>query len=304
MTLQQLRTFCAVVEEKSFHRAADRLYMAQASVSHQIASLENYYSVILFIRSGRSFSITPEGLSLYKWAKEILSLIDVIPDNIKELHRQSEGKLVLGASTLAGNYILPSILKEFKETYPKVELSVHIGYGNEMVERVRTGTANLAIVGKNINWVNEPNVKFQPIAIDNLSLVVTRGHPLTKREVVYPKELIEPYTFIHSRPGSAMRSMVEDYLKQENVTPKSILEMGNHETIKRAVEQGLGIALISRVCITREIESGRLVNIPLLNLSKVSRQFIVVSKRMQEYNYLEKSFVDTLISLIPPDIKA
>jgi len=168
---------------------------------------------------------------------------------------------------------------------------------------VRKGTANLAIVGQNLNWLNDSDVKFQPIAIDTLSLVVSRGHPLTEREVVYPQELAGPYTFIHSRPGSAMRSMVEGYLKQENVTPNSILEMGNHETIKRAVEQGLGIALISTVCITREISSGQLVNIPLLNLDKVSRQFILVSKRMQEYNYLEKAFVDTLIDLIPPDIK-
>lgn len=304
MTIQQLRTFCSVVEEKSFHRAAERLYMAQASVSQQIAALEKYYSVFLFIRNGRSFSITPEGLFLYKWAKEILSLVDMIPDKIKELHKQSEGKLVLGASTLAGNYILPPILKKFKEIYPKVELSVHTGYGSEMVDRVRNGTANLALVGKNLNWVNEPNVKFQPIAIDKLSLIVSQGHPLAKREIVYPQELVGPHTFIHSRPGSAMRSMVEDYLKQENITPESILEMGNHETIKRAVEQGLGIALISTVCISHEIASGQLVNIPLLNLNKISRQFILVSKQMQEYNYLEKSFVDTLISLIPLPIKA
>ncbi len=304
MTIQQLRTFCAVVEEESFHRAADRLYMAQASVSQQIAALEKYYSVRLFIRNGRSFSITSEGLSLYKWAKEILALIDAIPDKFMELHSQSEGKLVLGASTLAGNYILPPILKKFKETFPKVELSVHIGYGNEMVERVRNGTLDLAIVGKNVHWANDPDVKFLPIAVDNLSLIAAKGHPLTRRAMVYPQELAEPYTLIHSRPGSAMRSMVEDYLRQENVTPKSILEMGNHETIKKAVEQGLGIALISTVCISRETASGQLVNIPLLNLDKISRQFILVSKQRREYNYLEKSFVDMLTNLISPNIKA
>lgn len=303
MTIQQLRTFCAVVEERSFHKAADRMYMAQASVSQQIASLEKYYSVPLFIRNGRSFSITPEGLALYEWAQEILSLIDVIPGKIKELQRQSEGKLVLGASTLAGNYILPPILKAFRETYPNVELSVHTGYGNEMVDRVRNGTIDLAIVGKNINWVNDPKVKFQPIAIDTLSLVVSKGHPLSERELVYPQELAGPYTFVHSRPGSAMRSMVEDYLKQENITPKSVLEMGNHETIKKAVEQGLGISLLSSACISREVANGQLVKLPLLNLNNVFRQFILVSKRMQEYSYVEKSFVDTLLCMIPADIK-
>jgi DNA-binding transcriptional LysR family regulator len=303
MTIQQLRTFCTVVEEKSFHKAADRLYMAQASVSQQIASLEKYYSVPLFIRNGRYFSITPEGLGLYKWATEILSLIDVIPEKIKELSWQSEGKLVLGASTLAGNYILPPILKKFNEIYANIKLSVQTGYGNEIIDRVRNGTIDLAIVGRNLNWVNDPKIKFQPVAIDTLSLVVAKGHPWSKREIVYPQELTEPYTFIHSRPGSAMRSMVEYYFKQENVIPKSIIEMGNHETIKRAVEEGLGIALLSTVCISREIASSQLVKVPLLNLGNVTRQFILVSKRMQEHNFLEKSFVDTLIGLIPSDIK-
>lgn len=304
MTIQQLRTFCTVVEEKSFHRAADRLYMAQASVSQQIASLEKYYSVLLFIRNGQSFSITPEGLALYKWATEILALIDVIPEKIKELSLQSEGKLVLGASTLAGNYILPPILKKFNETYPNIKLSVQTGHGNEIIDRVRNGTIDLAIVGRNLNWVNDPKIKFQPVAIDTLSLVVAKGHPWSKREIIYPLELTEPYTYIHSRPGSAMRSMVEYYLKQENVIPKSIIEMGNHETIKRAVEEGLGIALISTVCISREIASSQLVKIPLLNLGNVTRQFILASQRIHEHNFLVKSFVDTLIDLIPSDIKA
>ena len=304
MTIQQLRTFCAVVEEKSFHKAADRLYMAQASVSQQIASLEKYYSVSLFIRNGRFFSITPEGLGLYKWATEILSLIDAVPEKIKEISWQSEGKLILGASTLAGNYILPPILKKFNEIYPNIKLSVQTGCGNEIIDRVRNGTIDLAIAGRNLNWVNDLKIKFHPIAIDTLSLVVPKGHPWSNRELVYPSELTKPYTFIHSRPGSAMRSMVQHYLQQENITPTSIIEMGNHETIKRAVEEGLGIALISTLCISREIASSQLVKVPLLNLNKVTRQFVLASKGMSEHNFLEKSFIDTLIHLIPSDMKA
>lgn len=303
MTIQQLRTFCTVVEEKSFHKAANRLYMAQASVSQQIASLEKYYAVLLFIRNGRFFSITPEGLALYKWATEILSLIDVIPEKLKELSWQSEGKLVIGASTLAGNYILPPVLKKFNERYPNIKLSVQTGCGNEIIDQVRNGTIDLAIVGKNLHWVNDPKMNFHPVAIDTLSLVVPKDHPWSKREMVYPSELTEAYTFIHSRPGSAMRSMVEHYLKQEDVLPKSIIEMSNHETIKRAVEEGLGISLISTVCVSREIANNQLVAVPLLNLNKVARQFILVSKQRQEHNSLEKSFIDTLISLIPMSSK-
>lgn len=298
MTIQQLRTFCAVVEEKSFHRAAERLYMAQASVSQQIASLEKEYAVRLFVRRGRSFSITPEGSAFYDWTQEILSAIDAIPHKLKRLQTQSEGKLVLGASTLAGNYILPPILKRFKEVYPKVELSVHTGYGNEMVERIRRGAVDLAIVGKNLHWTQEAEVRFQPVAKDGLSLIVAKDHPLAKREIVYPQELSGAYTFIHSRPGSAMRSMVEHYLKQESVVPKSVLELGNHETMKRSVEQGLGIALISTVCIGEELASGRLIKVPLLHLDKISRQFVLVSDSAREYSHLEKAFAAILLELL------
>ncbi len=193
MTLQQLITFCAVYEELSFRRAAERLYMAQASVSQQIAALEHHYGIMLFKRSGKSISITPEGRTLYTIARSTLDMLDSIPQKISELRCLSEGTLSIGASTLAGNYLLPPIVKRFKETYPGILLSVQTGYGHEMVQRVRDGIVDLAIVGKNLGWSSDPVLAFQPIAIDRLSLIVWPDHPWANRTLLEPKDLMKEY---------------------------------------------------------------------------------------------------------------
>ncbi|GMB01009.1 LysR family transcriptional regulator [Pelosinus sp. IPA-1] len=294
MTLQQLRTFCAVVEETSFRRAAERLYMAQASVSQQIAALEKYYGVLLFHRSGRRCSVTPEGQALYTWVHETLGLLDAIPQKFTDMRLLTEGQIKIGASSLAGNYLLPSVIKRFQETYPRIHLSVQISHGYEMVEQVRTKTIDFAIVGKNLNWTTDPVLSFRPIAVDRLSLIVWPGHPWCDRQLVEPQELCQGNLFIHSRQGSAMRSLVEKYLHQENIIINTTLDMGNHETIKQAVQEKIGISLISSIAVQRELSRGQLVEIPLARLETITRDFILVSLAQRNDSYLERTFIELL----------
>lgn len=303
MTLQQLKTFCAVYEELSFHRAAERLYISQASVSQQIAALEHEYGVVLFNRKGRSISITPEGRIIYKTVRSALDLLDAIPKKISDIHSLSKGALSIGASTLAGNYLLPPIIKCFKETFPDICLSVQTGYGSEMVQRVRDERVDLAIVGKNLGWNNDPDLNFEPIAIDRLSLIVWPGHPWANKQLIQPREIVDGYVYIHSRPGSAMRSMVEEFFRQEALYVTSVLEVGNHETIKRTVEEKAGIALISSIAIQREKATGQLVEVPVARIENVSRHFLLVSKKHHEFDYTEQAFVDILLKIIPPHLR-
>ncbi|NLI12745.1 LysR family transcriptional regulator [Pelotomaculum propionicicum] len=297
--MQQLRTFCAVVEEMSFRRAAERLYMAQASVSQQIAALEQYYGVTLFSRPGRRCSVTPEGRALYDWAMEVLTILDTIPQKLTDMRCLAEGQLAIGASTLAGSYLLPPVIRRFKEIYPHIRLSVQTGYGYEMVERVRTKNVDLALVGENLNWTADTMLDFRPVATDRMSLVVWPGHPWCGRAMVEPLELTKGDVFIHSRPGSAMRSMVEKFFHRENISISTLLELGNHETIKRAVEEHVGISLISSISIQSELKNNQLVEVPMARLESIRRNFVLVSLRHQEDSYAELAFIELLTGMIP-----
>lgn len=294
MTLQQLKTFCMVVEQKSFVRAAESLYMAQSSVSQQIASLEHYYGVLFFNRIGKKCIVTPEGRVFYELIKKILSMLDSAPEKIKEANSLTKSELRLGGSSTVSTYLLPPLLRRYKEKHPDIRLSVKAGYGHRMVDLVRNGSLDMALVGHNLNWLHDPTLKTLPVSQDKLSLIVWPGHEWCSRKIVEPEELAGKYPFIHARPDSAMRSVVEKYIQQENIILKEILEMANHESIKLAVEQQLGISLLSSISIQQEIKSGRLVEIPLARLNTISRDFLLISRADQELNAAEKAFVELL----------
>lgn len=294
MTLQQLQTFCMVVEQNSFARAAECLYMAQSSVSQQIGALERYYSVSLFNRNGKKCTITPEGRLLYSLAKDILSKIESVPARFRELQILDKGQLRLGASSTVSTYLLPAILRRYKELYPQIELSIKAGYGYQMVDLVRNQTIDLALVGHNLHWLADPTLRSIPVSQDRLSLIVWGGHEWCNRKIIEPKELLDGSIFIHARPDSAMRSVVEKFLFQENLVFKSVIEMANHESIKRAVEGRIGISLISSVAIQDEIKTGRLVEVPVNRLNNVERNFLLISRANQEFNLAETAFIKLL----------
>ena len=191
LTFQQLQTFCLVVEQRSFGRAAECLYMAQSSVSQQIAALEREYGVPLFNRVGKRCIVTPEGRVLYEAAKEIIALISSIPQRIKDTRSLANGQLRLGASSTVSTYLLPPILRKYREKYPQIDLLVKAGYGYKMVDLVRAGEIDLALVGHNLNWLADPSLKARRVSRDYLSLIVWPGHKWCDRSLVEPQELLD-----------------------------------------------------------------------------------------------------------------
>ncbi len=291
MTLQQLETFCMVVEQKSFGRAAECLYMAQSSVSQQVAALERHYGVALFTRVGKHFTVTPEGQALYRIAKEALGILDSVPAKLKEANSLEGGRLRIGASSTVSTYLLPHIMRRYKDRFPHIDLSVKTDYGYKCIEAVRAGVIDLALVGHNLNWLADPSLKSRSVSRDHLSLIVWPGHEWCGRSLVEPRELQKGCVFIHSRPDSGMRSVVDKFIHQENLIFESVIEMANHESIKLAVEERIGIALISSVAIRHELKAGRLAEVPLDRLNTIDRRFLLISRADRELNAAEKAFV-------------
>lgn len=233
MTLKQLRTFCCIVEEGSFHGAADRLFMTQPAVSQQINALEQYCGTKLLVRGSRKLSLTPEGRFLYELAKQILSAIDEIPMRFEKGRRAGMKAISIGASSLTGTYILPLAINKYRQLYPGDKISLEIGYAQDIIEKLRECKLDFAFLGENPGWAESEELEFLPMGKDKLVFVVWPGHRWADRDMVMPAELQEE-TFIHSKQGSGMRALVEAYLQKEGVgKPNSVVEMGNIEAIKK-----------------------------------------------------------------------
>ena len=254
MTWTQLKTFHMVALRKSFTRAAEELHMSQPAVSAQIQSLEKHYGIKLFARLGKKIALTEAGEILLSYAERILNLTDEAKQAIDELKGLKRGRLKIGASFLVGVYIMPQILGRFKTRYPDIEVSLQMRQAQEIVKMVLSNAIDLGVVGAP---VEDPRLVVKPFLSDELLAIVPADHPWAEREAVRPQEL-ERQPFILSEQGSATRQIVEEQLGQVRVKPEVAMELGNIEAVKKAVEAGLGISIMSRSAAWGEVEAGRL----------------------------------------------
>ncbi len=287
--LTQLRTFCVVVEKKSFTKAGAVVYRTQSTISAQISLLEKTYGEPLLNRLRKEVVPTEGGKILYDYAKRILKLSDESRKKINELKRVVMGNLTIGASTIPGTYILPEILRGFNNKYPQVNISLRISNSEDVISRIRERTLEIGVVGERIR---DDRLKYVNQAKDRIVLVIPTHHKWARRRSITLNEL-EGEPFISREEGSGTRATVEIALKRKGIRKLNIaLEIGSTEAVKESVKAGMGVSFISE-CATRD-GSLRIVNIRGLNI--VRNFYIVFLKRSIKRRSVQ-AFIDSIKTL-------
>jgi LysR family transcriptional regulator, transcriptional activator of the cysJI operon len=273
----KLKVFCTVAETKSFSKTSEIIHLTQPAVSLQIQAIEEKYETKLFDRSSSTVTLTPAGETLYKYAKEILALYASAEKTIGKQTGIIKGCITIGAGSNIGNYILPSIITEFKAAHPKVKIYLIVGNTKRVIELLGAGNINLGLVEGD---AAKQKLHIKKLLSDELSLIVSPEHPWSKRKEVSITDLVkEP--FIFREAGSGTRQMIEKILGRHGVTindMKISSILGSTEAIKDAVENGLGVSIISRWAARKESKYGTL---RLLNLKeeKMVRDFSLIVHR-------------------------
>lgn len=299
----KLKVFCTVAETKSFSKTSEIIYLTQPAVSLQVQALEELYETKLFDRSSNTISLTPAGEILYKYAKDILGLYAELDKEIGKITGLIKGSITIGASTTIGNYMLPAIIADFKRTHPKIRINLHIKNTKRVVELLTSGTLDMGLVE---GEVAKNKVKSDPLVADELILIVPPLHPWVKRKVVSILELTkEP--FIIREEGSGTRQVIEKYLTSHGISTgdmKIALVAGGTASIKEAVENGMGVSIISKWAIRKEVKYGtlKIINLKeekmLRNFSMLLPKNAVMTHSVDEFtSYLkaypyEKHFLD------------
>jgi DNA-binding transcriptional LysR family regulator len=261
MTLAQLRTFLSASRHMSFSRAADELHLTQPAVSAQIVALENALKAKLFDRSGRRLALTDAGRLAVVAAEEILRRVDQLEGELADLLTPGAGTLKIGASHVVGIYLLPAILAEFRTRYPDAELVVRVDTSHKVVDMVLRNELDLGVIGEGTP-VHDERLATKPIARDRLVLIAPPQHPLADVGVITPEMLAE-LPFVTPARDSASAETLFEHLRAVGVTLRPVIEMGNVGAIKRAVESGLGVSIISRLAVERELQAGSLVSLTI-----------------------------------------
>ncbi|HEY4670249.1 MAG TPA: LysR family transcriptional regulator [Tepidiformaceae bacterium] len=265
MELAQLEAFLQVAHHRSFSRAAEALFLTQPSVTARIQSLEREIGERLFERTGRSVSLTDAGHAFMPHAQRALTAVQEGTGAIEAVRHGDIGSIRIGASASIATYVLPGILKHFRESRPRVHLHISTGTSEDIIERLLAGELHVAMV----RLTQHPEIESVHLYNDDLSLVVAPDHPFASRGRVTVAEAgREPFLFFER--SSSYHSLIYSMFLRVGVVPESVMELDSMETTKHMVEAGIGIAILPVVSIDREAKNGSLVRVEIRDMEQPS----------------------------------
>jgi DNA-binding transcriptional LysR family regulator len=291
MELNQLETFLAVAEERSFSRAAVRLHRTQPAVSQVIRKLEASVGETLFDRAARDGSLTASGVLLRDYALRLLALRREAGSALDELKSLERGRLQLAANEYTCMYLLQAI-DAFRREFPHVSVTVHRMLASRVAEELNLRAFELGV----ISFRPDP-AQFRTIAVyaDSLAFIVSPSHPLAGKARVSINDLGDEVFIAHNVTSPLRRRVIEAF--QRYRTPLNMgIELPTIEAIKRFVAMGNGVALVPHLTVARELETGDLVRVPVDEL-EVKRVLRLVHRRQATLSYAARAFLRTVKAL-------
>jgi len=274
-----------VVQRQSITAAAADLHLTQPAVSLQIKALEKGLGVPLLERGGSKLRLTQAGEALYRCAVSILHSRDEAQRSIAELSAATKGKLILGANTTGGMYVLPRIVRAFKELYPQTEVIFQIESTEWIYEKILQNVVDMALVG---GPTEDRRFGVEPICLDQLVLIVSPSHPFAGSGRVSLKDL-KTQPCILPLQGSRTRQLVERKLKEAGVILRVTMQLPGTEAVKKAVEANLGIGFVSRYAVERECSLGDL-KIIAVDRFDLTRRMELIYRRQKYFSPVAERF--------------
>lgn len=286
--LKQLRAFCHAAQTGSISEAAEKIFLSQPTVSLQIQALERELEIVLFERRGPKIRLTPEGEILFKLAQPLVEGMDKLHETFaaqQGLLESGELNIAAGESTIL--YILPRALKRFTKDYPGIRIKLqNVTGGRDGLSRLRANEADFA-VGSMLDVPDD--ILYKPLVTYSPALIVPLHHPLAEKQEINLKD-ISPYGLILPPPSLTTWRMVDLVFRQHELKFRTRLEAGGWEVIKKYVEMGLGISIVTDVCLTGE---EKLVKFPLDEYFP-KRTYGIVLRRGKYLSPQAKRFIETM----------
>jgi len=299
MDIRRLEIFCKVVELKSFIKAAESLSLAQPTVSEHMRILEETLGERLLDRLGREVLPTPAGRVFYQYAKNIIRLREEAIQSLEQFKGELSGHLILGASTIPGNYVLPKFIGAFKTRHPAIRITLRIGDTAGIMGQVQEGDLEAGIVG---SLPNDRRLVSEELFSDELVLTVPPEHKWSsKAEIGVDQLAMEP--FILREKGSGSR-MVMSRILEENGFDFSklsvVAEMGSTEAVRQAIKARIGVSILSLQAIAEEVERGLLVTVQVAGV-RFCRPLYLIQRRSRGISPLCSAFLDYLRNQVKQD---
>ena len=286
MNLNQLKIFYMAAKRGNLSKAAEDLFITQPAVTKGIQRLQEHYDIRLMDRFGKKMVLTNAGEVLFKIAEKIFELEKHAEENIRELKQRKKGRIRIQASESFGAYYLPSIMNPFSKAHPLINISVNILPSEHVVAKIAELECDIGFISYPIE---HEKIHIRVILEDQLVFILPPDHAICRQKRFKPQDLEGNPMIVHEKKSTPHQAF-HTFVKKNNITVTSSLELSSNRAIKLAVENGLGIALISRKVAEEEIRNGKLAAIPVPDQS-IKRKFYLV-------HHKEKFISDTLQGFI------
>lgn len=297
-TLEQLNIFQTVVEEGSFKKAALKLYVSQPVISLKIQTLEKILNVSLLERDRhkKGLILSDAGHLLMRYSSRITLLCNEAYQALQDLNNFQSGRLGIGGSQTTGTYILPRMVGLFRDQYPHISIDLQVNSTRKIVSDIAQGIIDLGIVGGEIPKEFRSVVQILPYANDELVLILSNFHPLSKKGQIF-KEDLYGLNYITLQSNSTTKNVIDNALKKNGIDInrlKVIMELNSIEAIKNTVEAGLGCAFVSYTAIQKELKVNAFNYVTIEDIVIERHLFLVVNP----YRYQSKivySFIQEVL---------
>lgn len=283
---RQLRAFVSLARTGSFTRTARELHLSQSAISHSMKALEAEVRCRLLDRVSKSVILTQAGEQLLGHAERILMEMDAARERLKDLGKWGHGRLRIGASPTACQYILPNVLREFKESFPQCVIQIEPGDTPTALELLHNNRIDLALA---LEPRNLGRLQFRHLFTDELRFLVSPVHPWAMAGRVERSEIARQRFILYART-SYMADMIETYFRREDIGLSTFIELGNMEAIKELVKLGLGVGILAPWVAQRELAEGSLRALPL-GPRKLQRCWGILLRNGQHLTLAEETFI-------------
>jgi DNA-binding transcriptional LysR family regulator len=270
VTLRQLRAFAEAARQHSFARAAAALHVTQPAISMQIRDLEGAVGLPLFERAGRAVQLTTTGEYFLVYARRVLATLKEAEDTIARLRGLKGGRVVIGMVGTAEHF-LPRLLTRFRGEHPGIEVRLQVGNRDQLVRALHGNDVDLAVMGR---APRELAARSEPFAAHPLTVIAPADHALARGRDLEPGA-VRDESFIVREAGSGTRAAMEEFFDAHGLAPPAIMEMSGNETIKQAVQAGMGLAFLSLHTVAGELARGELCALDIRGLPLMRRWHIV-----------------------------
>ncbi|MBI5950158.1 MAG: LysR family transcriptional regulator [Chloroflexi bacterium] len=294
LNLDALKVFLAIAEHGNFSEAGRRLHLSQPAVSQIIQGLERQLGMQLFIRQGRTAQLTESGQVLVPMARELLNSAQRVEQTMLSLQGEVMGEMTVGCSTASGKYLLPGLIARFRREFPKVRINVLVTSRESVMGKLLGGEVALGVSSK---LIEHYDLEYQDFFKDDVILIAPSNHRWAQYRKIYPDDLLDEPMILREEAAGTREVLLEGLLKHDISSDMLNVAMvlGNAEAIGMAVEEGLGIAFISRLAAARGLALGRIVEVSVEGMS-LARNIYLARNRRHPFTRAQEKFWEFVTS--------